>query len=189
MDYSLFRGWGFIVVGALAIGTGGVFTTLGWSVISERTQINNLIRGVVREYEINESLRSEMLSAGLSTPDFYKFRLYARFKTTALSSLLRSGLLKSSSKKNKVFLKNIADYEVAINEANYRLDYGDRSIPSDTDLDTIINNRKDIYSTEGFRAFVRLQYRFKEILEQNYNWVREMWNQSLVISRSSQVAY
>jgi len=189
MDYSFFRGLGFVFFGALLLATGGALTTLGWSKINESAQIKNIIRGIVREWEINEFLRNEMTIAGPSLPAFFEHRLYTRFKSTALSNLLGSGLLKSRSMKNKDFLKHLANYEVAINEANYMLDYSDRSIMLDTDLDTIVTIRKEVYRSKGFESFIRTHRRFKEILEENYSWVKKMWKESPVLTQSHQLMY
>lgn len=190
MDHLLIRGWVFILIGALLIGGGGVFTTLGWSRISDRSKMRNLINGVVREWEINDVLRQEIVySASPTGVDILKYRLYVRLKTTALNNVLASGLFDSSSKEGKAFLKEIAGYEAAIIEVNSRLDLCNRFMTSETvetNLETIRKGREEfVLKSDVFISFFRKHGDIKESLEKNYGWVRNTWGKTPPIPRAT----
>ena len=184
------NGWLLIASGALIVALGGVITTFGWIRINDGTKMRSLTSAVAREWEINDALRQKLSMSYIATAEAtLKYRLHTRFGTSALNNALGSGLFSLGSKKDKEFLKDLADYKIAINEVNHRLDFLDRSITFETDLATIRRHRKAFIFSDLYIVFVRRHRLFKEDLEKKYSWIKKQWSKEAVVTEASSYAY
>ena len=172
MDELLIRGWILIIIGALLIGSGGVFTTLGWSRLGDRAKKHSLIKSVVREWLINDGLISAITDKAYQVNSSFAERQYPRFKTTALNGVLISGLFESGSKKNVLFMRKVADYETVITEANFRLEMIHAQITHEQNENTVADTIKEFtLKDKVFQNFMRQHRYIKEVLQKNFSWV------------------
>ena len=174
MDSLFLRGWVFIVVGAVIIGIGGVLTTLGWTRLNESTQMRNLIYSVAREWEINNTiLFKDPLFNSTDEKVIGSRMLNKRLKNSALNNVLTSGLFNSNIKKDRTFLRQVADYEDIIKDFNSRLSVTDNFVLATSDPEKIIEHRKNIVTSVGFKGFIDEHTRMKTILDTNYPWAKD----------------
>jgi len=162
------------VVGAITIGIGGVLTTLGWTRLNESNQMRNLIYSVVREWEINNTiLFNDPLFNSADEKVLGSYMLNKRLKNSALNNVLTSGLFNSNVKKDRTFLRQVADYEDIIKDFNSRLSMTDNFVLTTTDPRKIIEHRKIIVTSGGFKSFIDEHMKMKTILDTNYPWAKD----------------
>lgn len=172
MDRLLITGWLFVMIGAVAIGVGGVLTTLGWNRLSRRSQMKSLIAAIAREWEINDTLlKNDPLFTATDDETLGSHRLYPRFKVSALNNALTSGLFSSSATKDQTLLRAIADYETVISDVNSRLDVSDNFVISTQDSAAISKHRSHVLQSPGFKGLLDQHQAMKDLLERNYSWV------------------
>lgn len=174
MDSLLVRGWVFIVIGAITIGIGGVLTTLGWTRLNESNQMRNLIYSVAREWEINNTiLFKDPLFNSADEKVLGSHMLNKRLKNSALNNVLTSGLFISTVKKDRTFLRQVADYEDIIKDFNSRLSMTDNFVLATLDPGKIMEHRKIIVTSIGFKEFIDEHMKMKTILNTNYPWAKD----------------
>jgi len=105
----------YVVIGAIAIAVGGVFTTLGWSQLNNHSQKKTLVFAATKEWEQNgvNLLTIETFLArdeNLENP-----MLISTFNSFAQNAILTSHLI---GDKEKSLRDVIADYMTSVTTAN-----------------------------------------------------------------------
>jgi hypothetical protein len=170
MDRFFVTGWLFVIIGALAIGIGGFLTTSGWNRLNQHSQMKSLIIAIAREWEINNTLLKDPLFTSPDENMLGSYRLYPRFKVSALNNALISGLFSSSYSKDREFLRIIADYEATISDINSRLNVSDNFVISTRDIAAIANHRRYIVQSPGFQGLLKQHERVKDFIDKNHCW-------------------
>lgn len=169
MDQLLIRGWLFVIVGALAIGGGGVLATLGWNTLNRRSEVRGLVTAIAREWKINDILLRDPLFTPTRGDILGSKRLYPRFKTSALNNALASGLLSATDPKGQALLTAVADYETSIADTNARLDVSDNFVLSTPDTKAIVEHRRQIVQSPGFTGFLGQHEKVKNLLLKDHS--------------------
>lgn len=171
MDHLFIRGSMFVLIGAIVLAVGGVMTTLGWNILSERSQIRNLISAVARQWEINNKLlTADPLFNGSDEEVLKSHRLYPRFYTNATDAVLASGLFNPKDKADREFLRMIADYQSTINDVNSRLGVSDGFVTSTRDLNDILAHRRLVLESAGFQGLLLKHTATGKFLKTYYGW-------------------
>lgn len=171
MGEVMLRGWIYVIIGVIAIGFGGVLSTLGWNTVNKYSQMKALIIAVAREWELNESILKDKLFNKDEVVALGSRKLYPRLRSNALNTFLSSGIFTAQNIKNRNFLKNVADYEYAISDTNSRLNVSDNFILSTQDTEAIMKHRKHVIESKGFKGFLDTHSFFRQALVENYKWV------------------
>lgn len=88
----------YIVLGTLLIAGGGLLATYGWNSRSDMDKRNAIIKAVANEYLIYEAVILDKKIAETNEEELSKFVVYPRFHTTALESIVSSGLFMEDDK-------------------------------------------------------------------------------------------
>lgn len=170
MENVLCRGYFYVIIGVIAIGFGGVFSTLGWNTINKYSRMKELIIAIAREWEINETILKDDLF-NQSKEDILGSRvLYPHFKSNSLNAILSSGVFSSKSSKNRKLLRIVADYEYTITDINSRLAVSNNFIVSTPDNEAIRKHHKYVIESPGFKGFLQEHSNFRRELSENYKW-------------------
>nr|WP_298716403.1 hypothetical protein [uncultured Steroidobacter sp.] len=174
MKHLLMQGWLFVAIGAALIAVGGAFTTFGWNKLNLRSQLEAIVSGVAREWEINDTLLHKEPLFVSNEPDVLgSFGLYPRFKSSAIDSALSSGLFNPSNADEREFLRALADYETTIADVNARLTVSDNLALSTRDRAVVADHRVYVKGSRGFAAFGAEHQKLKGILEKQHRWALE----------------
>ena len=157
MYHILLKGWLLIVVGAATIGIGGVLTSLGWNCLSDRARMQDLVRAVAREVEINEVLWLDPLFCS-EVPDVLQSRgLYPRFRSSAANAVLVSGLFGEGREPDRTFLRCVAAYGTSIQDCNARLEASEQLVILKEKPASVEKHRRILRASAGF-ALLKQQH-------------------------------
>jgi hypothetical protein len=112
------NGWLLIILGAVFIGIGGIFGTLGWNKLSTLSQKKNILASVTRECESNKKMIDdavEAISQYNGTGWNFSYRPY---KSTQVDAFLTSGIFSFRGHEATSIREELEKYEEAIEEFN-----------------------------------------------------------------------
>lgn len=169
----LVRGGLLVLIGGLLIAGGGIFTTLGWNTLRERSQMRALVSGLAREWEINNKLLAkDPLLTGTDDAALRSHALYPRFYTNAASAILTSGLFDPTNGRDRTLLHAVADYQESALDTNGRLAVSDSFVAHTEDAQRIRAHRLTLLQSLGFKSFKALHLKVGDLLRGEYAWAQ-----------------
>ncbi len=120
-DKLMVAGWAYILLGAILIGVGGVFGTLGWNKIQTASEKREILAAVKRECESNLiTINQAVEIASSDGSNGWNFPS-SSYKSSRLSFALSSGKLVFDSQKRKELYNAMKKCEESIANFNASL--------------------------------------------------------------------
>ena len=181
-----------IIVGAVAVTCAGLLMTYGWNRIGLGKQRNNLIRAFAQELYMNV-LRLE--GPPIKSEVYYRkenvdvvLRPFPTLKTTALNAVMSSGLWDLGKQTERNFLYTIADYEIAIGNANRFFDKHNNILTFEIgDPNKVIAQAKEYQRVtpekDYFRSLDGVQNEVIKLLLSKHKWAIPLKEREVLLQR------